>query len=60
MSPSNELADGSDQLPAYRMILAQVNDVLKRPPRRRETIAEFRETWTLLQQARSQNETHSP
>jgi hypothetical protein len=42
------------------MILAQVNDVLKRPPRRRETIAEFRETWTLLQQARSQNETHSP
>jgi hypothetical protein len=56
LSPSNLLAQGSDQALAYQVILAHVNDVLKSSPRRRETIAEFKEVWGLLQEARSRNQ----
>jgi hypothetical protein len=55
--PSNVFAPGSDPLLAYRVILANVNDVLKSPPRRRETITDFKQTWELLEQARLQTQT---
>ena len=54
LTPNNVLARGSDPLLAYRMILAHVNEALKSTPRRRESIAEFKETWALLQQARAE------
>ncbi len=54
LTPSNILADGSDPAIAYQVILANVNDVLKSPARRRETLPEFKETWRLLQSARTQ------
>jgi hypothetical protein len=51
LTPSNILADGSDRTLAYQVLLANVNEVLNSPARRRETLAEFRETWQLLQDA---------
>ena len=54
LTPSNILADGSDRTLAYQVILANVNDVLKSPARRRETLPEFKETWQLLQSARAE------
>jgi hypothetical protein len=56
LTPSNILAEGSDRLLAYRVILANVNEVLKSPARRRETLAEFEGTWQLLEKARAQNQ----
>lgn len=54
LSPSNVLAPGSDRPLAYQMILAHVDDVLKRSPRRREAMPEFQQTWGLLEQVRAQ------
>jgi hypothetical protein len=54
LTPSNILAYGSDRTLAYQVILANVNEVLKSPARRRETLPEFQETWQLLQTARTQ------
>jgi hypothetical protein len=54
LTPSNILANGSDRMLAYQVILANVNEVLKSPARRRETLPEFQETWQLLQTARTQ------
>jgi hypothetical protein len=51
LTPSNILADGSDPTLAYRVMLANVNEVLKSPARRRETLPEFEQTWQLLQAA---------
>jgi hypothetical protein len=51
LTPSNILADGSDRTLAYRVLLANVNEVLKSPARRRETLPEFEQTWQLLQAA---------
>jgi hypothetical protein len=56
LTPSNILAEGSDRTLAYQVILANVNDVLKSPARRRETLTEFKETWQLLQMARTQRQ----
>jgi hypothetical protein len=54
LTPSDILAGGSDRTLAYQVILANVNEVLKSPARRRETLPEFRETWQLLQSARTE------
>jgi hypothetical protein len=51
LTPSNILTDGSDRTLAYRVLLANVNEVLKSPARRRETLPEFEQTWQLLQAA---------
>jgi hypothetical protein len=54
LTPSNVLAEGSDRKLAYQVILANINEVLKSPARRRETLAEFEETWQLLEEAGAQ------
>jgi hypothetical protein len=54
LTPSNILAEGSDPTLAYQVILANVNEVLRSPARRRETLPEFKETWQLLESARTQ------
>lgn len=51
LSQSNILAPGSDRTLAYQVLLASVNETLKSPARRRPTLAEFRQSWQLLQQA---------
>lgn len=56
LSPSDILAPGSDPRLAYQMMLAHVDDVLKSPAHRRETMPEFKEAWSLMQEARA--ETH--
>jgi hypothetical protein len=56
LTPSNVLAEGSDRSLAYQVILANVNEVLKSAARRRETLAEFKDTWQLLQEARAQTQ----
>ena len=55
LSPSDMFAPGSDRVLAYQMILAHVDSVLKSPPRRRESISEFREMWSLLERAHDAN-----
>ena len=54
LTPSNILAPDSDRTLAYQVLLANINEVLKSPPHRRETLAEFKETWQLLQSVRTQ------
>jgi hypothetical protein len=54
LTPSDILAEGSDPTLAYQVILANVNEVLKSPAHRRETLAEFEDTWQLLQRARTE------
>ncbi|HTX16838.1 MAG TPA: hypothetical protein VMD77_16165 [Candidatus Baltobacteraceae bacterium] len=51
LTPSNVLAEGSDRKLATQVILANINEVLKSPARRRETLAEFEDTWHLLEEA---------
>jgi hypothetical protein len=46
------LGGGSDPQLAYQVILARINSVLKSPSHSRETMVEFRESWSLLRQAR--------
>ena len=52
LSASNLLASGTDTNLAYELILARARDVLKSPKHRRETMAEFRRDWSVLQAAR--------
>jgi hypothetical protein len=56
LTPSDILAEGSDRTLAYQVILASVNEALKSPARRRETLAEFKETWQLLERVRAQTQ----
>jgi len=58
LSASNVLAPGSDPKLAYTVLLANINDVLKSSPHRRETMPEFKQTWELLEKARPQNRTY--
>jgi hypothetical protein len=48
----NLLAPGSDRTIAYRLMLAHIAETLKSPARQRETMPEFVEAWSLMQQAR--------
>ena len=52
VSVSNLLAAESDANLAYALVLARAQDVLKSPKHRRETMAEFRRDWAVLQAAR--------
>jgi len=52
VSASNLLAAESDANLAYELALARAQDVLKSPKHRRETMAEFRRDWAILQAAR--------
>jgi len=52
LSTSNLLASESDTNLAYELVLARARDVLKSPKHRRETMAEFRRDWSVLQAAR--------
>jgi hypothetical protein len=52
LSASNVLAPESDASLAYELVLARAQDVLKSPKHRRETMAEFRRDWAVLQAAR--------
>jgi hypothetical protein len=52
------LAPNSDRRLAYEILLATVNEQLKCSTRRRETIGEFKQRWTLLEEARPQNRTY--
>jgi hypothetical protein len=58
LSASNVLATGTDPKLAYTILLANVNEVLKSPAHRRETMPEFKQTWALLEQARPQKQTY--
>ncbi|HEV2388085.1 MAG TPA: hypothetical protein VGS20_12610 [Candidatus Acidoferrales bacterium] len=53
VSASNILAPGSDPQAAYELLLARIDDVLKSPAHRRETMLEFKKDWALLQRART-------
>jgi hypothetical protein len=48
-------APGSDRRLAFVFLLARINQVLKSPKHRRETILEFREDWARLQYARARS-----
>lgn len=48
-------APGSDRRLAFVFLLARVNQVLKSPKHRRETMLEFREDWARLQYARARS-----
>jgi len=52
VSTSNIFAQGSDRRLAFALLLARVDQVLKSPKHRRETMAEFKEDWALLEHAR--------
>jgi hypothetical protein len=57
LTASNLLAPGSDRALAYKIILANINDSLKASDRVRETIGDFAQDWTLLQQAQAHSAT---
>jgi hypothetical protein len=48
ISGSNIFADGSDPQFAYQIILVRMEDELKSPKHRRETMLDFKQDWTLL------------
>lgn len=52
LSADNIVAPGSDAGLAYVLMLTRINRVLKSPKHSRETMAEFRNDWALLQEAR--------
>jgi hypothetical protein len=52
VSPANVFALGSDRAAAYKLLLAHIQEMLKTPPRQRETMPEFVEVWNLMQEAR--------
>jgi hypothetical protein len=52
VSVNNIFARGSDPQLAFVLLLARVHQVLKSPKHRRETMAEFKEDWALLEDAR--------
>jgi len=58
LTPRNILAANSDRKLAYEILLATVNEQLKCSTRRRETIGEFKQRWTLLEEAGPQNRTY--
>ena len=49
LSASNLLAPNSDRSWAYEVILSRVREVLKSPKHSRESMAEFKQDWALLQ-----------
>jgi hypothetical protein len=53
VSVNNILAQGSDPQLAFALLLARVDEVLKSPKHRRETMVEFQEDWALLEYART-------
>jgi hypothetical protein len=53
LSAGNISAPGSDTALAYRLLLGRIERILKSPARGREGMAEFKEDWALLQQAKS-------
>jgi hypothetical protein len=55
LSASNILAPASDSLTAYLLLLARDESVLRSPPHSRETMAEFRNSWEMLETARMKN-----
>lgn len=52
LSADNLLAPGSDRATAYKLMMAHVAEMLKSPPRQRETMPDFVEAWDLMLQAR--------
>jgi len=54
LTPANIFAEGSDPKVAYQVLLASVNEALKSPAHRRQTLSEFASTWQLLQEAQNQ------
>jgi hypothetical protein len=52
LSADNILSPGSDPELAYVLMLTRIDRVLKSPKHSRETMAEFRKDWALLQDAR--------
>ncbi|MGA8221365.1 MAG: hypothetical protein WB780_06880 [Candidatus Acidiferrales bacterium] len=52
LSASNIFASGTDARLEYEFVLARTDHVLKSPKHSRETMLEFRNDWTLLQNAR--------
>src|SRR6202041_663361 len=51
LSGSNILSRGSDLSVARELIAARVDAILKSPKHSRETLAELKQDWTLLQRA---------
>jgi hypothetical protein len=49
LSASNVLAPNSDRKLAYEVILSRVGEILKSPKHGRESMAEFKQDWALLQ-----------
>lgn len=65
LSASTVVAEGSDQALAYQVLLARSERILKSPKHSRETMAQFRDDWNLLQatgdqQTRSSAEAETP
>jgi hypothetical protein len=52
LSVVNIFAQGSDPHLAFELLLARIDQVLKSPKHRRETMWEFKEDWALLEYAR--------
>jgi len=57
LSAGNLLASESDANLANELVLARARDVLKSPKHRRETMAEFKRDWAVLQAARRKSAT---
>jgi hypothetical protein len=55
LSQSNVLAAGSDRKLAAQILLAYVDDILKSPPRRRDSMMEFNPIWRDLSQLHKQS-----
>jgi hypothetical protein len=55
LSQSNVLAAGSDRKLATQILLAYVDDILKNPPRRRDSMMEFDPVWRDLSQIQAQS-----
>ena len=49
LSANNFSAPGTDQQLAYELLLARIDRILKSPKHSRETLAEFKNDWDLLQ-----------
>ena len=60
LTASNVLAPDSDSKQADELLLARVGQVLKSPKHGRETMLEFKQDWTLLQNAVAANAAPQP
>ena len=49
LSANNVSAPGTDEHLAYELILARIDRILKSPRHSRETMAEFKNDWDLLE-----------